>query len=395
MEVVARGVLRDLALRLVRAVAVRVAELRELVALRDVDLVVDDVDAHGVEQTAGRLDDGDVLGAVGRLGALEHEDLAGGGGVPATGVDRAGGQHREVAVAEEGQPRDLGVEALGAQVHQRVVGIHGIQAQTVSGGVGAALAVLRPGGGDAHDARLGAEDVVRDDGEARRARGLPLDRELLTVGGLGHLHEEVVDAHVERDGALDRFRSVEAVVVDQLRAVESEARTVVARQTEGIRAGGADGEIGQGVRDEVVTRTELLVGAPVDRRHELVDVGGLSRFERAELGEGRGGVGAKRHTRFLLGQVRRGVDGGGDGGTGGQDRSCGHECSAQETGHEGSRDAGAAPAGAGQDSGYGHHCSFGSAAGTASTARIAQVALDRGHCRSLLPVRLQNLTKYR
>ncbi|MDF2806059.1 MAG: hypothetical protein K0S43_1005 [Cellulosimicrobium sp.] len=311
VEVAAVGPLRDLRVLVVEAVAVGVGELRELVPLRDEDRVLDDLDAHGVEQLVRDLGRRDVLGAVRVHDAVEEVHLAGHRvGSPAAGADLARRHDGELLVRRERQARDLGLEALGAQVDEVVVGVDRVEAQAVAGRVGRALAVLVAGRGHAHDARLGAERRRRDHLERGAARRLPREREALLVAALVVVDPQVVHARRERRAALDGGRVVRAVVLDDELAVDVDERAVVVGHAELVLAVGGDVQVRAHLRDEVVLRAELLGRRPVDGRHELVDVGRLAGLQGADpTGVLRELEGPQRDAGLLLGEVCRGGDG--------------------------------------------------------------------------------------
>jgi hypothetical protein len=128
---------------------------------------------------------------------------------------------------------------------------------------------------------------------------------------------EVVDAQragagAELDGAVLRRGAVPAGVVDHGRAVEQQPGAVVAGEPEVVFAGCGDSEVTAYLGDEPVRHAEVGCGGPVDRGHELVDVGGLAGLERAVVVQDHLDVEhAHRHAGFLWrdGGSRGGVDG--------------------------------------------------------------------------------------
>ena len=170
-----------------------------------------------------------------------------------------------------------------------------------------ALALLRPGGGDAHDARVGAQRRLRDDGEGGVAGLAPAEPQLLAAAGL----EEVDPQRVHAGGQLHRavlvLRAVQPVVVDDERLVDEQLGAVVAAEPELVGPGGRHGQVGDRVDDEVLRQAaEGVVARPVDRRPQHVDVRRLARLDRADLIRRAAELeDAQRDARFLRRRVLR------------------------------------------------------------------------------------------
>ena len=196
------------------------------VALGDVVLVADDLDAHRVAQ-AGRDLGVDDLARARRAGDVaEDEDLTRlRVRDPAARADVARGGDDHAAVGQEVHARDVRLEARRAQVRQVVVRVDRLQAQAVAGRVGGALAELAARGGHAHDVGLGGEDGGRDEHEVARARDLPVQAQDLVAAGLDVVDAQLVEAGRQRDGAVLGLLAVEPVVVDQEGVVDASARS--------------------------------------------------------------------------------------------------------------------------------------------------------------------------
>ncbi len=259
-------------------VAVDVHQFGQLVFLRHVDGAVDDLEPHGLLQPLGDAGDRHLLRAGVAGDVVQQVDLAG---------DVVGATPRRDGQPAVGHPvhrRHLGLEALGAQVGERVVGVHVGQGHPVARRVGAALALLAARCRDAHDVGLGAQDRVGHDLEAGRTRWPPLQRHLLLARGVEVFDEQGVGSCRQEGRALLRLGGVQAVVVDDDLAVDGQARAVVAGEPERVLAVLRNVEVGDGVGDEVVAdASEVLGGAPVDVGHQPVDVGCLPGLEGADL----------------------------------------------------------------------------------------------------------------
>ena len=90
--------------------------------------------------------------------------------------------------------------------------------------------------------------------------------------------ESRLQCHRARDGG----GVLGAVVLQDQLIVQVEQRPVVIGHPELVLPGFGHVQVGQGVRDEVVTEAELLLGVPVDGLHQLVDVGCGSRHQLAD-----------------------------------------------------------------------------------------------------------------
>lgn len=276
-ELVERPAVRPLGHRAVLEEPVTVDvghELGQPVALGDVDRAVDDRDAHGVEQAGGDLRDRHLVGAGLPRHAAEDEHLARlrVGHRPGR-AHRARGDEDELAVRGPVEGRDHGLEALRQEVGEGVARVHRVEAQAIARGVGVPGAVLGPRGRHADDVALGAERGLGHEHEVVGAGRAPLEAQHLVEPRLEVLDPERVVTGRQLGDAVLRRGLVQAVVVDDELLVDQQARAVVADEAEGVLAVGRDVEVGEDVRAEVVRAAELLVGRPVDRRHELVDVG--------------------------------------------------------------------------------------------------------------------------
>jgi hypothetical protein len=281
VEVAAERPRRDRLLALVEAVVVGVDELGQPVLLRRVDLAVDHLDPHRLLEALGDQRRLDVARVIGLLDAAQAPDLAGLRRRVRAAVLIAPGEHEQV-VAHPVEAGDLRLEAGWAQVHEVVSGVDVVQRQAVAGRV-AAHALLVPGGGDPHDAGVGAERRVGDDAERARAGRPPAQPQLLLAARLEVLDAELVDALVQLDVAVLVLGAVEAVVVDDELIVDVELGAVVAAQAERVGAGVFDPQVGDRVRDEVVgVASEVGVALPVDRGSQDVDVRRLAGLDGAD-----------------------------------------------------------------------------------------------------------------
>ena len=285
VEVAVERPRRDLFLALVDAVRVGVDELAQLVLLGDVEVAVDDLDAHRLAQVLGDQRGRHVAGVVRGLDAAQLPHLARRGDAARVAVVVAPREHEQV-VAPPFQAGHLRLEAGRPQVDEVVGGVDAVEREPVARRVDVALALLRARCGDADDARVGAQHRVRDDAEGAFAGLAPAQRELLAAAGL-----EVVDPQrVHPGGQLDRavlvLRAVEPVMVDHERVVDQQLRAIVAREPERVRPRGRNGQVGDRVHDEVLRQaTERGVAGPVDRRLERIHVGRLPRLDRAQLAQ--------------------------------------------------------------------------------------------------------------
>ena len=281
MEVAVEGPGGDLVLRLVGPVGVGVDQLAQLVLLGDVDVAVDDLDAHRLAQALGDPGAGDVGGVVGVLDAAQLPDLAGGRDAARVAVVVAPGEDEQV-VAHPLEAGHLRLEAGRPQVDEVVGGVDAVERQPVAGRVDLTLALLGPRGRDAHDARVGAQRGGRDDGEGAVTGLAPAQVQLLVAAGL----EEVDAQRVHAGGQLHRpvlvLRAVEPVVVDHERVVDEQLRAVVAAEAELVGPGRRHRQVRDRVHDEVLRRAAEVAG-PVDRRPQDVHVRRLAGLDRADL----------------------------------------------------------------------------------------------------------------
>jgi hypothetical protein len=276
---------RDLVLLLVDPVRVGVDQLGQLMLLGDVDVAVDDLDAHRLAQALGDLRGRHVGGIVCVLDTCELPHLAGCGHTARVAVVVAPGEHEQV-VAHPLQAGHLRLEAGRPQIDQVIGGVDAVERKAVAGRVDVALALLRAGRGDAHDARVGAQHLVGDDAEGGGAGRPPAQRQLLTATRFEEVDAQRVHPGGELDVAVLGGLAVQPVVVDHEPVVDEQLRPVVAREPERVGAGGRHGHVRDHVHDEVVGEAaEVAVTGPIDRRPEHVDVRRLALFDRADLAQ--------------------------------------------------------------------------------------------------------------
>jgi hypothetical protein len=286
---------RDPAVLIRDLVSGRVDERGQLMLLGHVEGAVDVLEAHRLLQVCGDPLDGHPRRVGVAVDVVEQVHLA-----EHTLPGAAPGGDGQPAVRQPVHAGDRRLEAVGTQVRQRVVGMHVDQRQAVTRRVGDALALLAAWRGDARDLGVGAQHRGGHDGEVGRAGRSPRQGEPLVEVAVPVLDAQGVVAGGQVDRTVLRRRPVQAAVVDHLRAAEEQPGPVVAGETEVVPAGGGDVEVGGDLGDESVGEPELRLGGPVDRRHELVDVGSLARFERAVVRQRHLHVEhAQRHPWFL------------------------------------------------------------------------------------------------